>query len=273
MHAYLAAIAWGQNDPASFEHELQLANTGPDGEMNVTGMRQAVAVCQGKLQLMRELGKKFRDAAQRLNLKDRVAGNYNQEGLVEALVGDKAPALDNARRALALSNSPGIVLNAASVLAYLGEDKPALKLAEEVSRRRPYDTMVQFVAVPLVRAGADLHRGDAAKVIDELDGAMVYARTNTGVLYVRGLAYLKLGKGAEAAQAFQRVLDLRNYALLDPVMPAARLGLARAYALQKDMARSRVAYQDFFATFKDADPDLPLLRAAREEYAKIQSEN
>jgi tetratricopeptide (TPR) repeat protein len=273
LHAYLAAIAWAQNDPVTFERELQLANTGPDGEMNVTGVRQAVAACRGQLQVARELGKKFRDAAQRLNLKDRVAGNYNQEGVVEAIVGEKQRGLDDAHQALKLSSSPGIVLNAASVMAYLGEDRQALELTQEVSSRRPYDTMVQFVAVPLVRAGADLHRGDAAKVIDELDGAMVYARTNTGVLYVRGLAYLKLGKSAEAAQAFQRVLDLRTYALLDPVIPAAHVGLARAYALQGDKARSRTAYQDFFALWKDADPDLPLLREARAEYAKIQSAN
>ena len=102
---------------------------------------------------------------------------------------------------------------------------------------------------------------------------MVYARTNTGVLYVRGLAYLKLGKGAEAAQAFQRILDLRTFALLDPIAPVAQLGLARAYALQGDKARSRIAYQDFLALWKDADPNLPLLREAKAEYARIQTGN
>ena len=273
IHAYLASAAWAQGDLATFERELQLANTGPDGDMNVTGTRQAVAACRGQLQLMRELGKKFRDDAERLNLKDRVAGGYNQDGVFEAIVGEKQLALSDAQQALKLSDSSSVILNAASILAFLGEEKQSLKLADEVSSRRPYDTLVQFVAVPLVRAGVDLNRGDAAKVIDELDGAMVYARTNTGVLYVRGLAYLKLGKGAEAAQAFQRILDLRTFALLDPIVPVAQLGLARAYALQGDRARSRIAYQDFLALWKDADPDIPLLREAKAEYAKIQSEN
>ncbi|MBZ5705917.1 MAG: protein kinase [Acidobacteriia bacterium] len=273
LHVYLADVAWTQNDPVTFERELQLANTGPDGDMNVTGTREAVAACRGQLQLMRELGKKFRDDAERLNLKDRVAGGYNQDGVFEAIVGEKQLALSDAQQALKLSDSSSVILNAASILAFLGEEKQSLKLADEVSSRRPYDTLVQFVAVPLVRAGVDLNRGDAAKVIDELDGAMVYARTNTGVLYVRGLAYLKLGKGAEAAQAFQRILDLRTFALLDPIVPVAQLGLARAYALQGDRARSRIAYQDFLALWKDADPDIPLLREAKAEYAKIQSEN
>ena len=272
-HLFLASAAWVQNDPATFERELALGNTGPDGDMNVTGTREAAAACRGQLQLMRDLGKKFRDDAERLNLKDRVAGDYNQAAVVEAIAGEKQLALSNAQQALKLSNSSGVILNAASILAFLGEDKQSLKLAEEVSSRRPYDTLVQFVAVPLVRAGVDLNRGDAAKVIDELDGAMVYARVNNGVLYVRGLAYLKLGKGTEAAQAFQRILDLHTFALLDPLVPIAHLGLARAYALQGDKARSRIAYQDFLALWKDADPDIPLLREAKAEYTKIQSEN
>jgi tetratricopeptide (TPR) repeat protein len=270
LHLYLAGIAWVQNDLATMERELALANTGPDGDMNVTAARQAMAASRGQLQLMRELGKKFRDDAQRLNLKDRVAGEYNQDGVVEAVVGERQRALENAQQALKVSNSPNVILQAAAIMAFAGEDKQSIKLAEYVASGRPYDTFVQFVTVPLIRAGVDLNHGDAAKVIDQLDGAMVYARANTGVLYVRGLAYLKLGKADEAAQAFQRILDLRTFALLDPIVPIAHLGLARAYALQGDKARSRIAYQDFLALWKDADPDLPLLREAKLEYAKVR---
>jgi predicted Zn-dependent protease len=162
------------------------------------------------------------------------------------------------------------MLTVASAMAAIGEDQKALKLAEDVAKQRPYDTLVQFVALPLIRAQVELNRSNPAKAIDLLDGALVYGRTNTGVLYVRGEAYLKAGQGGDAVQAFQRLIDLRNIAPADPLIPLAKVGLARAYALQGDNARSRVAYQDFFALWKDADRDVPLLKDVKEEYAKVQ---
>jgi tetratricopeptide (TPR) repeat protein len=136
--------------------------------------------------------------------------------------------------------------------------------------KRPYDTMMQFVMLPLVRATAEYSHGNYAKVIDETDGALVYSRANTGLLYLRGLAYLKLGQGGDAAQAFQKILDLRGISQFDPIMSLANLGLGRAYAGQGDQARSRVAYQNFLAAWQDADPDVPILKEAKAEYGKLQ---
>src|SRR5262249_20582029 len=130
-------------------------------------------------------------------------------------------------------------------------------------KRRPYDTNVQFVSIPVVRAAIDLNHGQYSKVIDELDGAMVYGRINTGVIYLRGLAFLKMGRANDAVQAFQRMLDLRAVSTFDPALSVGKVGLGRAYAMQGDNARSRVAYQDFFSLWKDADPDVPLLREAK----------
>jgi len=90
------------------------------------------------------------------------------------------------------------------------------------------------------------------------------------VLYVRGNAYLKAERGSDAVQAFQRLLDWKNLLSIDPIMPLAKVGLARAYVLAGDKARARVAYQDFFAVWKDADPDIPALREVKAEYAKLQ---
>jgi tetratricopeptide (TPR) repeat protein len=129
---------------------------------------------------------------------------------------------------------------------------------------------MQFVMLPLVRASADYAHGNYAKVIDETDGALVYARANTGLLYLRGLAYLKLGQSGDAVQAFQKILDLRAISQFDPIISLANLGLGRAYAAQNDQARSRVAYQNFLAAWKDADPDVPVLKEAKAEYAKLQ---
>ena len=169
-----------------------------------------------------------------------------------------------------LAQSPNVVLNCAFALALVGEAARAAKLADGVAQKRPYDTLVQFVQVPLVKAQNELNHGDPGKAIDLLDSALVYARANSNVLYVRGNAYLKAGRGADAVQAFQRLLDIKNVIAIDPIMPLARVGLARSYDMVGDKARSRVAYQDFFALWKDADRDVPLLQAVKVEYAKLQ---
>jgi tetratricopeptide (TPR) repeat protein len=129
---------------------------------------------------------------------------------------------------------------------------------------------VQFVAIPSVGAAADYVHGNYAKVIDETDGALVYARSNTGLLYLRGCVYLKQKQPSDAVQAFQKIIDLRNFSFFDPMLSLAQLGLGRAYAIAGDDVKSRTAYQDFFAAWKDADPDIALLRQAKAEYAKLQ---
>jgi tetratricopeptide (TPR) repeat protein len=270
LHLQLGAVALAQNDMATAERELELGKSGPDGEMNVLGARGAMAACRGQMRRFRELGQKSREAAERLNLKEGAANQYTQEALIEAISLDKRRALDDVKQALKTSNSPSVALNAAITLAIAGEDKKAAKMVDEVARQRPYDTLVQFVAVPLVKAQIEINHGNPAKAIDLLDGAMLYARVNTAVLYVRGNAYLRAGQGGEAAQAFQRLLELRAVFPVDPLIPLAHLGLGRAYALQNDAARSRVAYQDFLAQWKDADEDVRLLQLAKMEYGKVQ---
>jgi eukaryotic-like serine/threonine-protein kinase len=270
LRLQLAGIALAQNDMATAERQLELGKLGPDGEMNVMGGSSAVAACHGQMRVSRELGQKARDAAERLNLKEGAANQFTQEALVEAILLEKSRALDDVKQALKMSNSPNVVLNAAITLAIAGEDKKAGQLVDEVARQRPYDTLVQFVSVPLVKAQIEINHGNPAKAIDLLDGAMIYARVNTAVLYVRGNAYLKAGQGGEAVQTFQRLLELRNVSPIDPLIPLANLGLGRAYALQNDTARSRIAYQDFLAQWKDADEDVRLLQQAKAEYGKVQ---
>jgi cytochrome c-type biogenesis protein CcmH/NrfG len=121
-----------------------------------------------------------------------------------------------------------------------------------------------------VRAQIELNHDNPGKAIDLLDSALVYARANSGVLYVRGNAYLKAGRGSEAVQAFQRLLDMKDVIAVDPLMPLAKVGIARAYVMAGDKAKARVAYQDFLGLWKDADPEIPMLREVKAEYAKLQ---
>jgi serine/threonine protein kinase/tetratricopeptide (TPR) repeat protein len=270
VHFLLAGFAWQQNDPPLMERELELAKSAPSGEMQVSWFRAYAAACRGRLQEMRELGKKGRDVAERLSLKESAASELAQEAITEAIYGEKSKAQEDVTQALKMSSSPAIVINSAIALAVSGEDSKALKIAEDVGKQRPYDTNVQSVEVPLVRALIELNHGNAAKAIDLMDGAMVYGRANTAVLYLRGAAALKAGQGGDAAQSFQRVLDLKAFTWVDTVVPLSRLGLARAYALERDQARSRVAYQDLLAQWKDADAGLPLLKDAKAEYGRVQ---
>ena len=189
---------------------------------------------------------------------------------MEAAVLNKSRALEDAVQSVKISQAPTPVLVSALAMSAAGDEKKAEDLATGLAQKRPYDTFVQFVGAPVVRAQLQLNHNNSAKAIDLLDNAMVYARANTTVLYFRGNAYLKSGRGADAVQAFQRMLEVKGFAGIDPLMPLADLGLARAYALAGDKARSRVAYQDFFGLWKDADPDLPLLREAKAEYARVQ---
>jgi serine/threonine protein kinase/tetratricopeptide (TPR) repeat protein len=270
FHTQLASIAWLQNDEPTLQRELDLAKVGPDGELNVLGFRLGLAAYRGQMQQARELGRSVRDAADRLSLKEVSANICQQQAAMEAIVGEKAQAMASADQALKLSSSPGTVLGVASTLAYLGEDQRALKLAADVAQNRPFDTFVQFVQVPNIKAEIAINHGDPVQAGNLLDGAMVYARVDSGTLALRGLAYMKAKQSGDAVQAFQRVLALKSYFVLDPLVPVSQLGLARAYAQQGDVPHSRTAYQDFFAMWKDADADVPLLRDAKAEYAKLQ---
>jgi Flp pilus assembly protein TadD/tRNA A-37 threonylcarbamoyl transferase component Bud32 len=269
-HSSLAMIAWLQGDQAAMERELDLMRNDPQSDFTETGMRSAMAAYGGQIKAGRNFGQKQREAAGRLGFKEAAANEYAQEAFTEATLMNKARALEDVAQALKLSQSRNVVLYCASALAMAGEDARAAKLADDVAQKRPYDTLVQFVAVPLIKAQIELNHENPGKAIDLLDSALVYARANSGVLYVRGNAYLKAGRGSDAVQAFQRLLDLKNTINIDPIMPLAKVGLARAYVLAGDKARGRVAYQDFFALWKNADPDIPVLREIKTEYAKLQ---
>jgi tetratricopeptide (TPR) repeat protein len=116
----------------------------------------------------------------------------------------------------------------------------------------------------------ELDRGNAAQAVKELEAASRYeAAGEFWPQYVRGLAYLKLGKGGEATAEFQKILDHRGFAPMSPLYSLAHLGQGRAIALQGDAAKARKAYDDFFALWKDADSDIPILIEAKKEYEKL----
>jgi tetratricopeptide (TPR) repeat protein len=163
-------------------------------------------------------------------------------------------------------------------LTLAGDSRQALRLANDLAARFPNDTLVQFNYLPVIHAGAALQSGNSAKALEALAPAAPYelgvitgsADFTLYPIYLRGEAYLAAHQGAEAAVEFQKILDHPGIAANEPIGALAHLGLGRAYALSGNTAKATASYRDFLTLWKDADPDVPIYRQAKAEYAKLQ---
>jgi len=153
-------------------------------------------------------------------------------------------------------------------------------MSNDLEERLPVDTLLNGYWLPTINAVIAIKRNNPTKAIEVLKTAGIYEQglpppsPEFGALlypvYVRGQAYLLLHEGSEAAEEFQKFLDQRSLVANNPLFALAHLGLARAYILQSDTAKAKARYQDFLTLWKDADPDIPILKQAKAEYAKLQ---
>ena len=198
----------------------------------------------------------------------------------EAHGGTWAEAKKHARAALELARGRDVVYAAAFALARSGESAEALRLAADLEKRFPEDTPVLFEYLPTLHALSALARRAPSDAIERLQRAVPYDFAMPGTVfyarfgglytaYVRGEAYLAAGRGQEAAAEFQKVLDHRGVVLADPIGALAHWQLGRAYVVSGDMTKAKSAYQDFLTLWKDADPDIPVLKQASAEYSKL----
>jgi len=191
------------------------------------------------------------------------------------LAGDTTRALE----AFATAGKEGS-LDATRLALATGDSARARTLADDLDKRFPEDTIVRFNYLPTLRAQLALNTPNgAAKAVEALAAASPYELgvsgdstfwTNLYPIYVRGQALLASRQGTQAAVEFQKILDWPGVVVNEPIGALAHLGLARSYALAGDAAKSRAAYNDFFTLWKDADPDIPVLIAAKSEAAKLQ---
>jgi predicted Zn-dependent protease len=168
----------------------------------------------------------------------------------------------------------------ALALAYAGDTGQAQGLSDDLGKRFPEDTVVQFNYLPTLRAKLALLRSNSQEALEALRAASPYELGLAAFdyynwpslypVYARGEAYLAAQQGSKAAAEFQKILDHRGIVLNEPIGALAHLQLGRAYAMQGDTAKSRAAYQEFLMLWKDADLDIPILREAKAEYAKLQ---
>jgi serine/threonine protein kinase/tetratricopeptide (TPR) repeat protein len=271
IHRFFYFVDFFQHDAAGMEREAATQMGRPGYEDVMLSMQSQTAGYIGQFAKKRELVRRAVDSAIRADEKERAAGYQSGAAGHEAIVGNAALAKQQVQEALALSNGRDVDGNAAIALALAGDSTQATRLAEDLAKRFPEDTIVRSEYLPMIQGGVALQRGNAAKAVETLAAAAPY-ELGQGLwpAYIRGEAYLKLGQGSAAAAEFQRILDHPGAVGNDPVGALAHLGLGRAYARSDDTARARTGYQDFLTLWKDADPDIPILKQAKAEYAKLQ---
>ncbi len=264
-----------QNNASEMERVVAWSVGRPGEEdvmLNIESARQAYL---GRLEKAREFTRRATEIERRDGLKELAAKVEGYTALREADMGNAQAA----RRQLATAQATGEDVRdiAALTLAVLGDTSQAQKIADEISKLHPLDTYIQRVQLPVIRARIELMHGRASKAVEILQGAAPFglgtcggAPTHWCLPYGLGETYLRSGQGAAAASQFQDLLSHRRMLMGSYTVPFAQLGLARALALTGDTTKARAAYQDFFALWKDADADIPILIAAKSEYAKLQ---
>jgi hypothetical protein len=279
----LYELAFLQNDAAGMAQQLAWSAGKPGVEDLLLALEADTAAYSGGLRKARDLSRRAVASAERVEQKETAAHYEADAALREALFGNAADARERAVAALALPNGRDVKYGVALALAFAGdaasEQARVEKIADDLASRFPDDTMVQFNYLPTVRAQLALNGGDPSKAIDTLQPAAPYELGTPGSfafplalfpVYVRGEAYLASHRGSEAAAEFQKALDHPGAVLNEPIGALAHLQLGRAFALSGDTNKAKAAYQDFFALWKDANPDIPVLKQARKEYARLQ---
>jgi eukaryotic-like serine/threonine-protein kinase len=272
LHFSLYSLAFLQSDAVGMAQEVAFGAGKPGVEDVLLGYEADTAAYYGRLEKARMSSRQAVASAERAEEKEAAASYEAGTALKEALVGNAGEARQRAAAALALSKGRDGQFTAALALAFAGDTVRAPTLADDLGTRFPEDTIVHFNYLPTIRAQLALRRNDSSRAIEILQAAAPYELGSAGGLYpvyVRGEADLAAHQGNEAAAEFKKILDHRGVVLNEPIGALAKLGLARAFSLQGDTAKAKSAYQDFLTLWKDADHDIPILIAAKAEYAKL----
>jgi TolB-like protein len=237
------------------------------------------AAYSGHLGKARDLAKQSEASVQSPDEKEAAASYAASAALIEALFGNAAEARQQAAKTLRLSTARDNEYAAALALGFAGDTAQTESLAKDLAKRLPDDTVAQFNYLPTLAAQIAINRNEPAKAVDDLQPAAAYELGGPGSgffaflagypVYVRGEAFLAARKGSAAAAEFQKIIDHAGVVLNEPIGALAHLQLARAYALEGDAAKSRAAYQQFLALWKDSDPDIPAMTQAQSEYARL----
>jgi serine/threonine protein kinase/Flp pilus assembly protein TadD len=277
----LYMLGFLQNDAAEMKQQVAVNVGKPGVEDGFLAYEANTAAYYGQLRDAREFSRRAQDSAELSGEKETSATYSATSGLREALFGNAGEARQRAALAIGRSAGRDVQYGGALALAYAGDARNLQVLTDDLGKRFPQDTIVQFNYLPTLRARLAVSNGNASEALDGLRTAAPYELgqpiyggdygwTALYPVYVRGEAYLAAHQGKEAAAEFQKILDHRGIVLNEPIGALAHLQIGRAYAMQSDSSKAKAAYQDFLTLWKDADPDIPILIAAKAEYAKLK---
>ena len=277
-------LAFLNGDGPGMDRAVALARDKRGMEEQMFFAQALVLARSGQLQPARRMSGRAVDVAQQSGQRERAATYETGAAVWDAFFGNAPAARRSAMDALERSRGRDVEYAAAFALALAGDVPRSQTLANDLERRFPEDTSVRFNYVPALRALFALNAGEPSRAIELLQINGPYELAAPGIsfvgvggffgslypVYVRGTAYLAERRGAEAVAEFQKILEHRGLVLGDPVGAVTRLQLGRAFVLSGDQVQAKGAYQDFLTLWRDADPDIPILKQAQAEYAKLR---
>jgi eukaryotic-like serine/threonine-protein kinase len=284
FHVQRSVIAFLKDDKTGMERQAAQSLEEPRVDDWLSNTEGFVSAYSGHLEEARKMSRRAADLARKTERRDTEALYETDAAVREALFGNVSSAKRGTARALDLSKSRDVEYGVGLALALSGDSSRSQALSDDLLGRFPEDTRVQFIYLPTLRALLALNKREPSKAIESLQTTIPYelgteteggsefllGAGNLYPTYVHGLAYLAAHQGPEAAREFQKILNHRGIVLCDPIGALAHLQLGRAYALSGDKSKAASAYEEFLTLWKDADPDIPILKQAKAEYAKLQ---
>jgi eukaryotic-like serine/threonine-protein kinase len=278
VHLAIYQLAFVKGDTAEMRRQVEWAAGKPGTEDLLLSFQSDTEAYYGRLGKARDFSRRAVDAAVRADSKEAAALWQVNAALREAEFGNGAAAREDVAAALTLAPGRDVKMFAALALAQVGETARAKAIVEELAKSYPSQTVLKVYWLPTIKAALELNGNNSAQALVFLEAAAPYElgeppQLQLGTLYpayIRGQAQLMTHNGSAAAAEFQKFLDHRGIVLNFPLGALAHLQLGRAYALSGDQTKAKTAYQDFLTLWKDADPDIPILKQAKAEYAKLQ---
>jgi hypothetical protein len=278
LRSWLYIVAFMREDKALMQQQLAWGAGKPGDEEGLWSNQSDTEAYYGRLRKARELTRRAVDLSVYGGSQEAAAIWQIGGALREAELGNLTNAKQGVKAALALSSGRDIKVTAALALARSKDAAGANAILEELEKKYPNHTMLKFYWLPTIRAVLDLNRGNSSQALTDLQPAAPYELglaanliSNMYPVYVRGQACLLAHDGPAAVAEFQKMLDHKGVLQNFVIASLVRLQIARAYAMAGDRAKAKAAYRDFLTLWKDADPDIPILKEAKAEYAKLQS--
>ena len=277
---YRYNIAFIKGDKKQMDQAVAMAKGNRGAEHWITNAEALALAHSGQLREARRVSNRALDMALQQGQPEAAATYQAATAVWEALYGNAAEAKRSAMAALALANGRDVEYAAALALGFTGDASRSEALADDLDKRFPEDTFVRYTYVPVLRALSAIDQGRFTESLERLQVTVPYELAPNGLnfnfylgglhsAWVRGQAFVRTRRYAEAAAEFQKILDHRGIVGADPIGALAHLQLGRAFGLSGEKARAKAAYEAFLVLWKDADLDIPILKSAKTEYASL----